>query len=55
MAIGVCGLVETLKAEITNMLDHIAIIDRCETATQNRDQARDVHKVIIVSSLPDHL
>ncbi|KAL8901698.1 MAG: hypothetical protein Q9207_005067 [Kuettlingeria erythrocarpa] len=47
IAIAVCGAEEALNAQIANMLEHVAIIDECDTLGQKLDAGNSVHKTLV--------
>lgn len=45
VAIAICGAEESLNAQIISMLEHVAIIDECDTLGQKLDAGNAIHKV----------
>ena len=45
LAIAICGAEESLNAQIISMLEHVAIIDECDTLGQKLDAGNAIHKV----------
>ncbi|KAK5275325.1 hypothetical protein LTR40_013216, partial [Exophiala xenobiotica] len=44
IAIGICGAEDSLNAQIISMLEHVAIIDDCDTLGQKLDAENGIHK-----------
>jgi hypothetical protein len=45
VAIGICGAEDSMNSDIVAMLEHIAIIDECDTLGQKLETRKTVHKV----------
>ncbi|KAK5207557.1 hypothetical protein LTR41_006601 [Exophiala xenobiotica] len=47
IAIGICGAGDSLNAQIISMLEHVAIIDDCDTLGQKLDAENGIHKALV--------
>ncbi|KAK5232289.1 hypothetical protein LTR47_006502 [Exophiala xenobiotica] len=47
IAIGICGAEDSLNAQIISMLEHVAIIDDCDTLGQKLDAENGIHKALV--------
>ncbi|OAP59319.1 hypothetical protein AYL99_06617 [Fonsecaea erecta] len=47
IAIGICGAEDSLNAQIISMLEHVAIIDDCDTLGQKLDADNGIHKALV--------
>ncbi|KAI4268987.1 MAG: hypothetical protein LQ337_007536 [Flavoplaca oasis] len=47
IAIAICGAEEALNAQIVTMLEHVAIIDECDTLGQKLDAGSNIYKALV--------
>ncbi|KAL8707336.1 MAG: hypothetical protein Q9225_007773, partial [Loekoesia sp. 1 TL-2023] len=47
IAIAICGAEDALNTQIVTMLEHVAIIDECDTLGQKLDAGNAIHKALV--------